>query len=137
MGILFPFLSKIFDKMDISFFPAEVGKFFYSFLAKIKAERNINDHNNRVDFMQLMVDSQSSEITKDDKGLTDHEILSQAMIFIFAGYETSSSTLCFLAYNLAINPDIQKILQEEVDEAFPNEAKPTYEGLSQMEYLDM
>jgi len=138
--VLFPFLGTLFDKLGLAFFPAEVARFFYTFLAKIKAERNINDHNSRVDFMQLMVDSQSAEYNKDDKeykGLTDHEILSQAMIFIFAGYETSSSTLCFLAYNLAINPETQKKLQDEVDQFFPNKAKPTYEGLQQMEYLDM
>ncbi|XP_071398575.1 cytochrome P450 3A30-like [Centroberyx affinis] len=139
--VLFPFLSPIFEKMDLSFFPAEVMDFFYSFLKKVKADRNKNEHNNRVDFMQLMVDSQISENSTEDKnslkGLTDHEILSQAMIFIFAGYETSSSTLCFLAYNLAINPDVQKALQEEIDEAFPDKGQPTYEGLMQMEYLDM
>lgn len=139
--VLFPFLGKILDKFEVSFFPGDVVQFFYNFLARIKSERSVNNHKNRVDFMQLMVDSQTSENIKDDKetykGLTDHEILSQAMIFIFAGYETTSSTLSFLAYNLAINPDIQKILQEEVDEAFPDKAKPTYEGLAQMEYLDM
>uniref|UniRef100_A0A667Z5H3 Cytochrome P450 3A n=1 Tax=Myripristis murdjan TaxID=586833 RepID=A0A667Z5H3_9TELE len=139
--VLFPFLSPIFEKMDVSFFPAEVLDFFYNFLKRIKADRNKNEHKSRVDFMQLMVDSQISEKTEEDKnsnkGLTDHEILSQAMIFIFAGYETSSSTMCFLAYNLATHPDIQKALQDEIDEAFPDKSRPTYEGLMQMEYLDM
>lgn len=53
-------------------------------------------------------------------GLTDKEILAQAMIFIFAGYETSSSSLGFVAYNLATHPQIQKALQQEIDETFPN-----------------
>ncbi|CAL8325642.1 unnamed protein product [Merluccius merluccius] len=95
----------------------------------------------RVDFMQLMVDSQTTEEDNKDgtsqKGLSDHEVLSQAMIFIFAGYETSSSTLCFLAYNLATNPEVQIALQNEIDETFENKSRPTYEVLMQMEYLDM
>lgn len=42
------------------------------------------------------------------------------MIFLFAGYETSSSSLTFLAYNLATNPHVMKQLQEEIDSTFTN-----------------
>ena len=63
-------------------------------------------------------------------GLTDHEILSQAMIFIFAGYETTSSTLGFICYDLATNPHIQKILQKEIDEIFPEKVSIIWNELS-------
>ncbi|XP_064415064.1 cytochrome P450 3A30 isoform X3 [Latimeria chalumnae] len=69
--------------------------------------------------------------------LTDSEILAQSMIFVFAGYETTSSSLSFLAYNLATHTEIQKQLQEEIDDTFPNQAPLTCDALMRMEYLDM
>uniref|UniRef100_A0A8C7K3K4 unspecific monooxygenase n=1 Tax=Oncorhynchus kisutch TaxID=8019 RepID=A0A8C7K3K4_ONCKI len=118
LAALFPFTGPILEKMKFSFFPTAVTDFFYASLAKIKSGRDAGNS------------------TEQTKGLTDHEILSQAMIFIFAGYETSSSTMSFLAYNLATNPHVMTKLQGEIDTVFPNKAPIQYEALMQMDYLD-
>lgn len=55
--------------------------------------------------------------------LSDIEIVAQAIIFIFASYETTSSTLSFVLYSLATHPDSQKKLQEEIDRALPNKVR--------------
>ncbi|XP_023564449.1 cytochrome P450 3A9-like [Octodon degus] len=69
--------------------------------------------------------------------LSDIEITAQSIMFLFAGYETTSSTLSFIMYELATHPDIQKKLQQEIDAALPHKALPTYNILAEMDYLDM
>ncbi|MED6242424.1 hypothetical protein ATANTOWER_004499 [Ataeniobius toweri] len=132
----FPFLGPILEKFEFSFFPKYVTDFFYASLTKIKSNREASQQKSRVDFLQLMIDSQKNSGVQQEKGLNDHEILSQSMIFIFAGFETSSSSLTFLAYNLATNPEVMKKLQEEIDATFPNKAPVQYQSLMEMEYLD-
>ncbi|XP_053332463.1 cytochrome P450 3A56-like isoform X3 [Clarias gariepinus] len=139
--VLFPFIRPVLEMMNVSIFPAAVTDFFYASLKKIKSERLAQEHMRRVDFMQLMMDSQKSEEgsqnnQETNKGLSDHEILSQSMVFIFAGYETTSRTLSFLFYNLASNPETLKKLQEEIDATFPNKAAVDYDTLMNMDYLD-
>ncbi|KAK2818352.1 hypothetical protein Q7C36_022285 [Tachysurus vachellii] len=138
---LFPFVAPVLEKMDFAFFPTAVTDFFYAALKKIKSKRVAQNNKKRVDFMQLMIDSQKSDKNElnskeTNKGLNDHEILSQSMIFIFAGYETSSSTLSFLFYNLSSNPETMKKLQKEIDETFPNKAEVDYDAVMNMDYLD-
>ncbi|KAI4889690.1 hypothetical protein NFI96_028998 [Prochilodus magdalenae] len=142
IGALFPFTIPLLEKMNFSFFPGSDTDFFLAVLKKIKADRVAKDHKSRVDLMQLMVDSQTPEKVEDHhtgevkKGLSDHEILSQSMSFLFAGYETTSSTLCFFFYVMATNQKAMKKLQEEISETFPNEAPVQYEELMGMDYLD-
>ncbi|XP_031697007.1 cytochrome P450 3A40-like [Anarrhichthys ocellatus] len=136
---VFPFMGHILEKMEFSFFPSSVIDFFYAALKKIKSNREYSQQKSRVDFLQLMIDSQkNNDLSNNEpnKGLSDHEILSQAMIFLFAGYETSSTSLTFLAYNLATNPHVMKRLQEEVDSTFPDKGPVEYQALMKMEYLD-
>jgi cytochrome P450 len=49
------------------------------------------------------------------KTLTNDEILSQAITFLFAGFDTVERSLSFITYNLAINPEYQEELCEEID----------------------
>ncbi len=48
------------------------------------------------------------------EGLTEQEILSQAILFLLAGYETTATTLTFLTHSLALNPECQDKLYNEV-----------------------
>ncbi|XP_077172321.1 cytochrome P450 3A21-like [Paroedura picta] len=138
--VVFPFTAPLLEKLNVSISPTFMN-FFVKAVKKIKSDRQKDTHRNRVDFLQLMMDSQvageKSEEAHLYKALTDKEIIAQSIIFIFAGYETTSTTLSFLSYSLATHPDIQQRLQEEIDEALPNQATPTYDAIFQMEYLDM
>ncbi|KAI4901924.1 hypothetical protein NFI96_022516, partial [Prochilodus magdalenae] len=50
--------------------------------------------------------------------MTEDEIVGQAFLFLLAGYETSSNTLAFVSYLLAIHPDCQEKVQREVDDFY-------------------
>ncbi|TRY87491.1 hypothetical protein DNTS_035314, partial [Danionella cerebrum] len=139
---MFPFLLHLLIKMGISLFSKSSMEFFYSTLKKIKDEHKESD--GRVDFLRLMIQNQISEEQAKDatsdqpvKGLTDHEILSQSFIFILGGYETTSTTLTFLLYNIATNPDCLEKLLQEIDTNFPLDTPVTYDALMKMDYLEM
>jgi hypothetical protein len=70
--------------------------------------------------------------------LDDEDIISQAILFFLAGFDTTSTLLCFVCHQLATHPDVQKRLQEETDKTMQeNGGKFTYEGVHSMKYLDM
>lgn len=76
--------------------------------------------------------------TSGSKKLSDDEVVAQSVIFLLAGYETSSTTLSMTCYHLATNPDIQQRLQQEIDSVWIDEDKiPSYETVRELPYLDM
>ncbi|NXR24364.1 CP3AO protein, partial [Cinclus mexicanus] len=143
LSFVFPFLIPVMAKMNVNLFPKDAVDFFMRSVAKIKQEREKEPHRGRVDFLQLMIESQRSGSQENNganhsyKALTDTEVLAQAFIFIFAGYEPTSNSLGYLAYELALHPDVQEKLLQEIDTVLPNKAPLTYEALTKLEYLDM
>lgn len=71
------------------------------------------------------------------KMMTEDEIVGQAFVFLLAGYETSSNTLAFTCYLLALHPECQCKVQEEVDEFFTRHDSPDYTNVQELKYLDM
>lgn len=71
----------------------------------------------------------------------DDDLVAQSMIFILAGFNAVSLSTAFMAHDLAMNPDVQQRLYEEivaVAARFSADKKPiTYEALQSMKYLDM
>ena len=60
----------------------------------------------------------------------------QALTFLLAGYETSSSTLSFALYELALHPEIQQSLRAEILQVVSKHGgKLTYDGIQDMSYL--
>ncbi|KAJ4432911.1 hypothetical protein ANN_15168, partial [Periplaneta americana] len=70
--------------------------------------------------------------------LEGDDFVAPAFGFLMAGFETSSSTMCFALYELALQPNLQERLRTEileVMEKYDNEV--TYDGIQEMKYLDM
>ena len=62
--------------------------------------------------LQLMMMAKDETTVDGVSRLTDEEIVAQSVLFLLAGYETSSNALSFTAYFLATNPDVQEKLTQ-------------------------
>jgi len=68
--------------------------------------------------------------------LDDITIASQCMLFLIAGYETTTTTLGFAAFQLAKNPSAQEKLRQEIQDLVHEEGDITYQGVMEAKYLD-
>ncbi|HVT00579.1 MAG TPA: cytochrome P450 [Solirubrobacterales bacterium] len=87
----------------------------------------------RHDILSLLVGARGER----GERFTDTEIRDQAMTLMFAGHDTSTSTVAFALHELAHHPDVLARLCEEQDRVLAG-APPTIDQLEgEMPYLDM
>jgi cytochrome P450 len=95
--------------------------------------RRANPDPERRDILSLLVAVRG----EDGEAFTDREIRDQVMTLMFAGHDTSTSTLTFLLYELARHPEALTRLAEEQDRVLGG-ATPTQQQLEgELPYLEM
>ena len=97
------------------------------------AHRRQSPDSSRMDVLSLLLGVRDES----GQGFADREVRDQLMTLMFAGHDTSTSTLTFMMYELARRPDVIEKLQEEQDRVLGGDT-PDIEKLErEMPYLDM
>ncbi|XP_023030776.1 probable cytochrome P450 6a20 [Drosophila willistoni] len=129
----FPNLAKAL-RMRINLYSVED---FYTNIVRETVDYRIKNGVKRNDFMDSLIDLiRKHEEGSKTEGLTFNEVVAQAAIFFLAGFETSSTTMGFALYELALNQDIQDKLRKEISSVlakYNNEF--TYECMMDQRYL--
>ncbi|XP_063971953.1 cytochrome P450 9e2-like [Diachasmimorpha longicaudata] len=127
-----PWLTKI---LGIHVLDPKIDKFFVE-LVQSTIDARDKEGIVRPDMIQLMMEARKN---KEDggPGLDIRDMVSQAFVFFFGGFDTTSSAMCFVAHHIAMDPDVQRKLQKEVDEVYEQcDQSVTYEAINNMKYLD-
>ncbi|KAL5290559.1 hypothetical protein ACFFRR_010124 [Megaselia abdita] len=130
-AMMFTF-PNFFRKIGVKFTPQHVSDFF---LGAVRETVAFREKNNVVknDFMNILMELKKNKETS----LTIEEIAAQCFLFFAAGFETSSSTMGFCLYELALNQDIQEKARTEILEIFEkHKGELTYESMKEMRYLE-
>ncbi|XP_050450562.1 cytochrome P450 9e2-like [Cataglyphis hispanica] len=127
----FPRLWRI---LNLKLINKRVSKFFENFIRVTLATRDAEQVTHS-DMIQLMMNIKDKQ---DRRKLNSDEITAQTFLFFFGGYETTSTTLSFAAYEIAANPEVQTRLQQEIDKILEesNSEEVTYKVINRLEYLD-
>jgi cytochrome P450 len=127
-------LLRVMEKFDGNSSMPNILKASRAVMEKRKKELE-NGSANRKDLLQLLF-----EASKDGekKLLTDGEMIADIMGILIAGYDTTSNTLAYTAYLLAINPEVQEVLANHILTYFEESPdKTTFDASNDIEYVGM
>lgn len=118
-------------KMGIMFNEKAASDFFLKvFRETIEYREKSNIQRN--DFVHILLQMQKKSSVPID------ELAADSFLFYFGGYHTSASLMSFLLYELALNPDIQRRLRNDIIEKLhDSDGSLSYDLLPEMKYLEM
>ncbi|XP_050034991.1 cytochrome P450 3A11-like isoform X1 [Dermacentor andersoni] len=158
MFFVFPAISRL---LGLRPFNMEIFLYFKQICLNIIKDRQ-DKQSRHEDFLQLMMDAKEGNLASavekaserdnqlfnlgsglkpdtsfsSNKTLTQDEAMAQCVLFFFAGQDTTSSVISYTLYQLAINPEVQEKLREEVDECFTMHGeRPSLDVITKLKYL--
>lgn len=137
------FTRFLHNVLKIEIADKKIEIFFTKFVNELILERE-GKEKVRKDFMDLMIElkEQGKAVRRDEDKSSEMEIdagliAAQVVIFYAAGFETSSGTMSFLMYELAMNPEVQERALKEVKEVLKkHDGVLSYEAAQDMAYLN-
>lgn len=155
-------VPKLMKALKIKFFDDETQQFFEKAINETMRIRE-RDGIIRHDMINLLIQAKQGKLTHEREPETktsvegfatveesqvgknvvtrkwdDEDLYAQCFIFFFAGFDTVSTVMTFMSYELMVNTDVQRKLQQEIDEM--NEAldgkRVNYEQIQGMKYMD-
>ncbi|KAH9515379.1 hypothetical protein Btru_014305 [Bulinus truncatus] len=132
-----PEVTRILAKLGLHMLPQKSMDYLAKVVDRVIEERKAEGGGNKVnDFIDLVMNAETEVGQASGKDLTRSEIHSQAMIFLFAGFDTVATVLSFTLFFLAMNPECLGKVQAEVDEKCGKDF-PSYDTVQSLTYLDM
>ncbi|KAG8326347.1 hypothetical protein J6590_044333 [Homalodisca vitripennis] len=133
MGLMM-YGGNIAKQFNLRILPKKSHEFFFN-LAKDTVQYRETHEKTRNDVMQLLIQllRKGGKYADEDISITVEELAAQTFVFILAGYETTSTSMSFFLYEMAMNPEVQERVHAEVDAV----DEITYDTLAGMEYLEM
>jgi cytochrome P450 len=108
----------------------ELVQIVHDLLGGFIAERQKTD-SDKGDLLSMLLMAQDEE----GKGMTDEQIMNEALIIFGAGHETTANTLTFAWYALSQNPEAEAKLHAELDTVLAGRS-PRLEDLASLPYTE-
>ena len=153
-----PGVGKLFEIFNINVQKPKQVKFFKEIVTKTLKQRAKTGQrrNDMIDMMLDVINDIENDKVKEEaendqyhqdmklqhkkkRKMTEQDVISNLIILLMVGYDTTGMTLAFILYALAENPEVQEKLQQEVDEAWEDTEGefPDYAKVQGLPYTEM
>ena len=152
-----PALGYLMDLAKVPMTYQKESQFFIDTVGQ-SIKHRLDTKTRRNDLIDLMIDAIKDELSAEDaeehdeemkkalqpnhksKKLDEDKVIATAVVMLVAGYDTTAITMSTCLWYLTQYPEIQKRLQEEIDETFEGNSNVLdsldYAKIQGMEYLD-